>query len=126
MGWEVYPKAIYDIVMQITRDYNRPAIEITENGCAYNDGPEPDGVIDDQRRIDFHRSYLMELANAIRDGADVRGYYAWSLLDNFEWSEGYSARFGLVYVDFPTQERILKESGRWYTKVVAGNALPGS
>jgi len=124
MGWEVYPKALYDIVMRITKDYNRPAIEITENGCAYNDGPSPDGVIADHQRIAFHRSYLAELARAIRAGADVRGYHAWSLLDNFEWSEGYTPRFGLVYVDFPTQKRILKESGRWYARVIAENALP--
>ncbi len=81
-------------------------------------------MIADQRRIDFHRGYLSELARAIRHGADVRGYYAWSLLDNFEWAEGYSQRFGLVYVDFATQERTIKESGRWYAKVIAGNAIP--
>ncbi len=124
LGWEVHPRALYDIVMRITKDYNRPAIAITENGCAYSDGPGPDGVIADQRRIDFHRGYLSELARAIRHGADVRGYYAWSLLDNFEWAEGYSQRFGLVYVDFATQERTIKESGRWYAKVIAGNAIP--
>lgn len=126
LGWEVYPKALYEIVMRIMRDYDRPAIEITENGCAYNDDPGPDGVIADQRRIDFHRAYLTELARAIQDGANVRGYYAWSLLDNFEWAEGYSPRFGLVYVDFMTQERTIKESGRWYAKLIAANALPGT
>jgi beta-glucosidase len=124
IGWEVYPKGLYEIVMRITKDYNCPDIEITENGCAYDDGPGRDGVIHDERRIDFHRGYLAELARAIRDGASVRGYYAWSLLDNFEWAEGYSPRFGLVYVDFATQKRTLKESGRWYSKVVAENAVP--
>jgi beta-glucosidase len=112
--------------MRITNDYNCPAIEITENGCAYSDGPGPGGVIADERRIEFHRGYLTELRRAIRDGADVRGYYAWSLLDNFEWAEGYSARFGLVYVDFATQKRIMKASGRWYAKLIAGNAIPAS
>ena|SRR5208282_3105781 len=124
LGWEVHPKALYDIVMRITRDYDRPAIEITENGCAYSDGPRPDGVIADQRRIEFYRGYLTELGRAIRDGADVRGYYAWSLLDNFEWAEGYSQRFGLVYVDFATQKRTIKESGHWYGRLIAGNAVP--
>lgn len=126
LGWEVHPKALYDIVMRITRDYDRPVIEITENGCAYSDGPGPDGVIADPRRIDFHRGYLTELNRAIRDGADVRGYYAWSLLDNFEWAEGYSQRFGLVYVDFATQKRTIKESGRWYASLIAGNKIPTS
>lgn len=124
LGWEVYPKGIYEIVMRITKDYNRPAIEITENGCAYNDGPGPDGTIADRRRIDYYRGYLSELARAIRDGADVRGYHAWSLLDNFEWTEGYSQRFGLVHVDFSTQKRTIKESGHWYARVVAQNAAP--
>src|ERR1700722_970023 len=126
LGWEVHPKALYDIVMRITRDYDRPAIEITENGCAYSDEPRSDGVIADRRRIEFHRAYLTELGRAIRDGADVRGYYAWSLLVNFEWAEGYSQRFGLVHVDFATQRRTLKESGRWYGKLIAGHAVPAS
>jgi len=124
IGWEIYPKALYEIVMRITKDYNRPTIEITENGCAYNDLPGLNGLILDHRRIDFHRRYLTELARAIRDGADVRGYYAWSLLDNFEWAEGYNQRFGLVHVDFQTQKRTLKESGHWYAKVAGENALP--
>ncbi len=123
-GWEVWPPALYDMVMRISRDFNRPQIEITENGCAYNDGPDPSGVIRDTRRIAYHRQYLQALARAITDGADVRGYHAWTLLDNFEWAEGFSQRFGLSYVDFKTQQRTLKDSGRWYAKVAARNALP--
>ena len=73
IGWEVWPKALYDMVRRITRDYNRPVIEITESGCAYNDGPEASGVIHDARRIEYHREYLAALARAIADGADVRG-----------------------------------------------------
>jgi beta-glucosidase len=125
-GWEVWPPALYAIVMRISRDFNRPQIEITENGCAYNDGPDASGVIRDTHRIDYHRQYLQALARAIADGADVRGYHAWTLLDNFEWAEGFSQRFGLAYVDFKTQQRTLKESGRWYSKVAAKNALPAS
>ena len=125
-GWEVWPQAMYEIVTRISRDFNRPQIEITESGCAYNDGPDATGVIHDTRRIDYHRQYLQGLARAIFDGADVRSYHAWTLLDNFEWAEGFSQRFGLAYVDFKTQQRTIKDSGRWYAKVAAENRVgPG-
>jgi beta-glucosidase len=123
-GWEVWPQAMYDVVARISRDYNHPQIEITENGCAYNDAPDGKGTINDTRRIEYYRRYLQALAQAMADGADVRGYHAWSLMDNFEWAEGFRQRFGLVYVDFKTQQRTIKESGRWYAKVAAANALP--
>jgi beta-glucosidase len=110
--------------MRITRDYNRPVIEITESGCAYNDLPDAQGEINDTSRIAYHRQYLQALAQAMAEGADVRGYHAWSLMDNFEWSEGFSQRFGLTYIDFKTQQRTLKESGRWYANVAATNKLP--
>jgi beta-glucosidase len=123
IGWEIWPQALYEIVIRITRDFNRPVIEITESGCAYNDGPGADGVIHDTRRIDYHRQYLHALARAMGEEADVRGYHAWSLIDNFEWAEGFSQRFGLSYVDFKTQQRTIKDSGRWYAKVAAENCL---
>jgi beta-glucosidase len=123
IGWEVWPQAMHDMVMRITRDFNRPQIEITESGCAYNDGPDASGRIYDTRRIEYHRQYLQALSRAITDGADVRGYHAWTLMDNFEWAEGFSQRFGLAYVDFKTQQRTLKESARWYAKVAAENKL---
>jgi beta-glucosidase len=122
-GWEVWPKALYDMVTRITRDYNRPVIEITESGCSYNDGPDASGAIHDRRRTAYHREYLAALGRAIAEGADVRGYHAWSLLDNFEWAEGFSQRFGLTYVDFKTQQRTIKDSGRWYGKVAVENRL---
>jgi len=122
-GWEVWPRALRDAVLRVTRDYDRPAIEITENGCAYHDGPGPDGVIRDRRRIDFYRAYLAALHEAIEAGADVRGYHAWSLLDNFEWSEGYAQRFGVAWVDFETGDRTLKESGHWLARVADENAF---
>jgi beta-glucosidase len=122
-GWEVWPKALYDMVTRISHDYNRPPIEITESGCSYNELPDAHGVMHDSRRIEYHRQYLAALARSIADGADVRGYHAWSLLDNFEWAEGFSQRFGLTYVDFKTQQRTIKDSGRWYAKVAAANAL---
>ena len=123
-GWEVWPAPLYDMLMRITRDYDRPVIEVTENGCSYGDAPDEDGVVHDERRIDYYRGYLGALPEAIRDGADVRGYHAWTLLDNFEWAEGYSQRFGLVWVDFATGERTIKESARWYAGVAGANALP--
>jgi beta-glucosidase len=126
IGWEVWPQALYDMVMLISRDFNHPQIEITESGCAYNDGPDASGVIRDTRRIAYHRQYLQALARALADGADVRSYHAWTLLDNFEWAEGFSQRFGLAYVDFKTQKRTIKESGRWYANVAAENRVAPS
>lgn len=123
IGWEVWPKALYDMVTRLTRDYSRPVIEITESGCAYNDGLDASGVIRDGRRSEYHRRYLAALGQAMREGADVRGYHAWSLLDNFEWAEGFTQRFGLSYVDFKTQKRTIKDSGRWYAKVAAENRV---
>lgn len=122
-GWEVWPDALHHLLVRLTRDYGRPPIEITENGCSYGDGPDARGVVNDVRRIDFYRGYLAALHRAILDGADVRGYHAWSLLDNFEWAEGYAQRFGLVWVDFDTCDRTLKESGRWYGRVAAENGF---
>jgi beta-glucosidase len=122
-GWEVWPKALRDLLQRITADYDRPVMEITENGCSYADGPDTQGRVDDQRRLAYHRAYLVALAEAIEAGADVRGYHAWSLLDNFEWAEGYSQRFGLTHVDFETGTRTLKESGRWYGRVAAENGF---
>ena len=122
-GWEVWPQALRDVVVRISHDFDRPRIEITENGCSYRDGPGSDGRIRDARRTEFFRGYLEALAAAIDDGADVRGYHAWSLLDNFEWSEGYEQRFGLAWVDFATQDRTLKDSGRWYGRVAAENGF---
>ena len=123
-GWEVWPKGFHDVVMWAWKEYALPIV-ITENGCCYNDGPDSSGRVNDTRRIDFYRGYLGELLRAIGEGADVRGYHAWTLMDNFEWAEGYTKRFGLVHVDFETQKRAVKESGRWYGKVAASNALEG-
>jgi beta-glucosidase len=123
MGWEVWPKAVYDMVTRITREYDRPVIEITESGCAYGDAPDSKGEVHDERRISYHREYISALARAISEGADVRSYHAWSLMDNFEWAEGYSQRFGLTYVDFKTQQRTVKDSGRWFAKVASLNRI---
>ena len=115
-GLEIWPSSIYDLVMQISREYNFPAIEITESGCGYLDGPydADGGRVPDQRRIDFFRAELAELARAIKDGAKVRSFHAWSALDNFEWNDGFTQRYGLTYVDYRNQKRTVKDSGRWY------------
>jgi beta-glucosidase len=124
-GLEVWPRGIYDLVTRISRDYNHPIIEITESGCSYLDTPydKENGRVPDARRIAFFRAELAELARAIADGARVRSFHAWSLLDNFEWADGYSQRYGLIYVDFRDQKRTVKDSGEWYGRVAAANHL---
>jgi beta-glucosidase len=111
--------------MQISREYNHPIIEITESGCGYLDSPydEAGGHVPDTRRIRFFRDELAELARAIADGANVRAFHAWSLLDNFEWADGYTQRYGLTYVDYRNQKRTVKDSGLWYAKVAATNRV---
>jgi beta-glucosidase len=116
---------MYDLVTQISREYNHPIIEITESGCGYLDGPdeEKNGRIPDGRRIQWYREVLAELARAIADGARVRAFHAWTLLDNFQWAEGYTERYGLIYTDFRNQKRTIKDSGLWYGRVAASNRL---
>jgi len=121
-NWEIWPQGLYDITMRIARDYKLP-IEITENGCSYLDAPGPDGRVKDVKRIAYYKSHLEALLRAIRDGAPVRSYHAWSLLDNFEWGAGYGERFGLTYVDYATQKRTIKDSGHWYGRVAASGRL---
>ena len=119
-GWPVVPEAFGEILRTFKERYGDrlPPIYITENGCAINDGPI-DGVVTDQRRIDYLDGYLRVLKQAIDDGVDVRGYFQWSLLDNFEWAAGYSQRFGLVHVDFESQVRTPKASYHWYRELIA-------
>ncbi|HEY6447661.1 MAG TPA: GH1 family beta-glucosidase [Acidobacteriaceae bacterium] len=124
-GLEVWPRGIYDLVTLISRDYTHPIIEITESGSSYLDAPyaKENGRVPDRRRIDFFRAELIELQRAIADGARVRAFHAWSLLDNFEWLDGYTQRYGLTYVDFRDQTRTVKESGLWYGRVAAENRV---
>lgn len=122
-GMEMWPSGFYDMLMQMTRDYNSPILEITETGGVFMDGPDANGRVADKRRIEFYRQHLAEMARAMADGAKVRAYHAWSLMDNFEWQEGYTQRFGLTYVDFATQKRTVKDSGHWYGKVAVANRL---
>jgi beta-glucosidase len=124
-GLEVWPRGIYDLVTKISKDYNNPIIEITESGCGYLDSPDEEehGRIPDDRRIQWYRQTLAELASAIADGAHVRAFHAWTLLDNFQWAEGYTERYGLIYTDFRNQKRTIKDSGYWYGRVAASNRL---
>jgi beta-glucosidase len=122
-GAEMWPHGLYDMMMQLTRDYNHPIIEITETGGSFMETPDSNGRVADPRRIEFYRQHLAELARAMADGARVRAYHAWTLLDNFEWAEGYTRRMGLTYVDFATQKRTVKDSGLWYSRVAAAGRL---
>ena len=110
MGWEVYPEGLTEILVTLDKTFeNLPPVYITENGAAFKDTLES-GRIHDHDRIDYYQKHLLAVHHSIEAGVDIRGYFAWSLLDNFEWAEGYTQRFGIVYVNFETQERILKDS----------------
>jgi beta-glucosidase len=120
LGWEVYPEGLTETLLRVTERYGRIPLYVTENGAAYDDPtPGPDGVIEDPARIDFLREHLLATRAAIDQGADVRGYFAWSLLDNFEWQHGYSKRFGLVHMDYATQKRTLKRSALFYRETAS-------
>ena len=120
-GWPVVPEALREWLITFRARYRAalPPIYITESGCAYNMGPDENGVVDDQPRIDYLASHLEAVSQAIQRGVDIRGYYCWSLMDNFEWAEGFSQRFGLVHVDYETLERTPKKSFDWYAAGIA-------
>ena len=113
IGWEVYPQALSDLLVELSKTYALPPCYITENGACYNDGLV-DGRVDDKRRVSYVAGHLHAVADAIEAGVDVRGYFLWSFLDNFEWAEGYTMRFGAVHVDYASQTRTVKRSGHWY------------
>jgi beta-glucosidase len=117
MGWEVYPRGIYEIVERVTKEYQPQAIHITENGFAFPDTLQ-NGTINDERRIAYLRDHLLWLYQALEAGYPVKGYFVWSIMDNFEWAFGFSKRFGLVYVDYTTQQRIPKRSFFFYREVI--------
>ena len=120
MGWEVNAGGLHELLVRLRADYGEIPIHITENGAAYDDPPPSGGAVDDPERLDYLRTHLGAVARAIADGVDVRRYFAWSLLDNFEWEHGYAKRFGIVHVDFETQERTPKSSALWYRDFIAG------
>jgi beta-glucosidase len=118
MGWEVYPQGIYEQLLELKNDYGNPRVYITENGGAFKDEITPTGTVNDLERISYLEKYLEAIHKAKAQGANVQGYFIWSLLDNFEWAEGYEKRFGIVYIDYPTQKRTPKASYYWYQKAI--------
>lgn len=118
MDWEVYPQGLYDLLTRVDRDYGSPEMYITENGAAFKDDKVVDGRIKDYDRLDYIKQHLIAANRAIQDGVKLRGYFVWSLMDNFEWDWGRSKKFGIIHVDYNTLERSFKESACWYREVV--------
>ncbi|QES41742.1 beta-glucosidase [Streptomyces venezuelae] len=124
MGWTIDPAGLHELIMRYAHEAPGLPLYITENGAAYDDKPDPEGRVHDPERIAYLHKHLAAVRRAIADGADVRGYYLWSLMDNFEWSYGYGKRFGAVYVDYATQVRTPKSSAHWYASVAGAGELP--
>jgi beta-glucosidase len=122
MGWSIDPTGLRDILLRVRRDYGDIPLLVTENGAAYPD-TVTEGQVDDPERTDFIRRHLAAVHEAAAAGVDVRGYFVWSLLDNFEWAFGYGKRFGIIHVDYDTQQRTLKSSARWYQAAIAANGF---
>jgi len=141
--WEIYPEGLYELLMRIWKEYLTgpnppfppslegkggaggigPDLMITENGVPVPDGLDFDGRVRDERRIRYLKNHIAQVQRAISDGVPVKGYFHWSLMDNFEWALGYGQRFGLVYVDFETQKRTIKDSGKWFADVIRENGF---
>ncbi|MGK5679471.1 GH1 family beta-glucosidase [Actinoplanes sp. URMC 104] len=128
MNWRIEPSALTGLLKRINDDYPGVPLLITENGAAYPEVPSADGEVHDARRVDYLDGHLRACHDALAAGVDLRGYFVWSLMDNFEWAEGYRKRFGVVHVDYTTQKRTLKDSAKWYREVIRRNgiAAPGS
>ena len=123
MGWEVCAPAMRRMLVKINNEYRLPPIYITENGAAFKDEISADGKIHDPRRLDYLKQHFIQTRLAMQDGVDVRGYMVWSLMDNFEWGHGFTKRFGLIRVDYETQQRTFKDSGEWYAEVIRKNEV---
>ncbi|MGA2527740.1 MAG: GH1 family beta-glucosidase [Acidimicrobiales bacterium] len=123
MGWTIEPEGLTEILVRIRRDYGDIPMYVTENGAAFYDYVDPTGTVRDTERIEYLRGHFAAAHAAMAQGVDLRGYFVWSLCDNFEWAEGFAQRFGLVFTDYRTQERILKQSAHFYREVIATNAV---
>jgi beta-glucosidase len=123
MGWEIYPEGLYDLLKRVNNDYGHPLIYITENGIACKDNKILNKVVQDDDRISYLKRYLEASHKAIKEGVNLKGYFVWSLMDNFEWIEGFSKRFGLIRINFETQERIWKKSAFWYRDLIRSNGF---
>src|SRR5262245_45422453 len=126
MGWEIDPTGLLDVLHRLAREYDAPPLYVTENGAAFADEVTPDGEVHDAARVDYLDGHFRAAEQAIDDGVDLRGYFVWSLIDNFEWSWGFDRRFGVVHVDFATQQRTIKDSGRWLAGVAEANGIRSS
>ena len=118
LKWPVYPQGLTDLLIRITNEYNRPPLMITENGISLEDTIDKDGTVKDSRRSSYITGFVDAAKKAVAAGVDLRGYFYWSLMDNFEWAQGYGPRFGLTYIDYPTQRRIIKESGKTFRDII--------
>ena len=123
IGWEEYPEGLYYLLNRLHFEYRPPKLYITENGASFNDGPDAAGRVVDTRRVNYLRDHFRAAHRAMNNGVPLAGYFVWSLMDNFEWAEGYSQRFGIVWVDYETQQRVVKDSGHWYQDVIAANGF---
>jgi beta-glucosidase len=123
MGWPVEPEGLTEILVRIKDEYADIPIYVTENGRAVDDYIDPEGGVEDEERISYLKSHFRAALDAMERGVDLRGYMVWSFLDNFEWAEGYSKRFGIVFVEYGTQRRVPKSSARWYSEVIRHNGL---
>ncbi|MFM8323158.1 MAG: GH1 family beta-glucosidase [Chloroflexota bacterium] len=121
--WEIYPQGLYEVLTRVWRDYHPSKLFVTENGAAMPDGVDADGRVRDVRRTRYIRDHLVQCHRAIQEGVPLQGYFAWSLMDNFEWAYGYEMRFWIVYVDFASQQRIVKDSGRWFSEAARRNGF---
>jgi len=124
MGWNIDPSGMEELLTDIGRRYPNLPLMVTENGAAFYDTVSEDGQVHDADRVSYLHGHIDAVGRAIDAGADVRGYFLWSLLDNFEWAWGYDRRFGIVRVDFDTLERTVKDSAKWYSRLIASNQLP--
>jgi beta-glucosidase len=126
MGWTVEPSSLTALLLRLRRDYGAIPLRITENGSAFDDPPvDGQAVVEDPERVAYLRDHIAAVERAVAEGVDVRGYYVWSLLDNFEWEHGYNSRFGIVAVDFESQRRAPKRSALWYRDLIARHANGG-
>ena len=123
LGWQISPEGLYDALRSVQTEYGNPKMFITENGAAFDDHPDSDGVVADDARLDYIRVHLAAAHRAIADGANLQGYFLWTLLDNFEWAYGYDVRFGVTNVDHTSQKRTVKRSGKWYADAISRNGV---
>lgn len=123
MDWEIVPAALNELIIKLRKEYTKIPIYITENGAAFDDKLLKKGEIRDRKRVDYLRRHLLEVAKLNKKRMDIRGYFLWSLMDNFEWQEGYSKRFGIIYIDYETQKRIFKNSALWYRDLIKSRTI---